>query len=56
MEDVIAAKRWLFQEFDAGRIQAWTHVFKGIESITEATEFMLSGKSIGKVVVDLRKS
>lgn len=50
----MAAKKWIFDEFQAGRIKAWTHSFKGLESIVEATEFMLSAASVGKVVVDLR--
>ena len=54
MQGVEEAKKWLFEEFYKGRIQAWIHTFKGLDSVNKATDFMLSGQSTGKVVVDLR--
>lgn len=54
-QKVVEAKRWLFGEFEAGRIQAWIDPqrFDGLSQVVPATEHMLSGKSVGKVVVHL---
>lgn len=54
MRQLAEAKQWLFNAFYEGKIQAWTHTFKGLDSVVKATEYMLSGESTGKVVVDLR--
>lgn len=55
-QQVVEAKKWIFEQYYAGRIQAWIDPkpFKGLDSVVEATEYMLSGQSIGKVVVDMR--
>jgi len=51
----MAAKEWLFNQYYSGAVQAWVDPtpFVGLESVADATDFMLSGASIGKVVVDL---
>lgn len=52
----MAAKEWLFGQYYAAKVEAWVDPkpFTGLASIVDATEYMLSGQSIGKVVVDLR--
>lgn len=51
-----AARARLFGEFHAGQVQVTldTIPFGGIEQICDAVEHLLSGRSMGKVVVDLR--
>lgn len=50
------ALKWIFDQYDAGKIRAWVDPkpFRGLDSIGDAVDHMLSGESIGKVVVDLR--
>jgi hypothetical protein len=52
---VISAKKWLFYQYYSGAVQAWVDPkpFVGLNAVVNATEWMLSGNSIGKVVVDL---
>jgi NADPH-dependent curcumin reductase CurA len=49
------ARRRIFEEFDAGRLKVVfdDRRFEGIESICDAAEHLLSGRSMGKVVVRL---
>lgn len=50
-------KRRLFELYDQGKLQVWVDdsaAFKGVASIPQAVDHMLSGKCVGKVVVDLR--
>ena len=55
-QQIKSAKEWLFEQYYAGSIKAWVDPkpFKGLDSVADATDYMLSGQSIGKVVVDLR--
>lgn len=55
---IAEAKKWIFEQYYAGKLSAWIDPkpFRGLESVVNATEHMLSGKSVGKVVVDLRPS
>ena len=54
-EDTLAAKREVFALHDAGELSAWVdaqRVFdRGVESVVEAVEWMLTGQAVGKVVV-----
>ena len=55
---MLAAKRQLWDDFEAGRIQAVVdtqRAFNGLESTVEAIDYMLSGKALGKVVVDVAR-
>ncbi|WP_298503827.1 zinc-binding dehydrogenase [uncultured Maribacter sp.] len=49
------ARNYLFQLYQEGKLQVKVDstLFKGIESITTASEYLLAGKSCGKVVVAL---
>ena len=53
---VKSAREWLFNQYYSGAVQAWVDAkaFVGLEAVADATEYMLSGESMGKVVVDLR--
>jgi NADPH-dependent curcumin reductase CurA len=48
-------KKWLFDQFYDGKIKACIDPkpYHGLESVPAATDYMLSGQSIGKVVVSL---
>ena len=48
--------KWIFDQYHAGKISAWVDPkpFRGLDSVADAVDHMLSGESIGKVVVDLR--
>ncbi len=51
---VLAAKRRLFDDVEAGRVRAVVDAgrsFRGLESVVDATEYMLSRAALGKVVV-----
>ena len=50
------ASKWIFDQYNAGKIHAWVDPkpFRGLGSVADAVDHMLSGDSIGKVVVDLR--
>jgi NADPH:quinone reductase-like Zn-dependent oxidoreductase len=53
---MLAAKRQLWEDFDAGRIRAVVdsqRAFIGLASTVEAVDYMLSGKALGKVVVSM---
>lgn len=55
---MLAAKRQLWDDFEAGRIQAVVdtqRAFNGLESTVEAIDYMLSGKALGKVVVSMAR-
>ena len=54
-QQIKAAKQWLFEQYYAGKVKAWVDPkpFKGLDSVVDATNYMLSGNSIGKVVVAL---
>jgi NADPH:quinone reductase-like Zn-dependent oxidoreductase len=47
-----------FELFDQGRLRALVDEvsFSGLESIVDATDHMLSGRAIGKVVVELQNA
>lgn len=46
-------KQRLFDLYYEGKLQAWVDPaqFKGVEGVTNAMEFMLSGQALGKVVI-----
>lgn len=50
-----AARNYLFDLYQKGELQVKVDAtsFKGIESIAIASEYLLAGKSCGKVVVQL---
>ncbi len=52
-----SSKEWLFEQYYSGAVKAWVdpRPFVGLAAVVEATEYMLSGASIGKVVVNLRE-
>lgn len=54
-QQIKAAKEWLFDQFYAGAIHAWIDPkkYKGLEAVVDATDHMLSGNSVGKVVIEL---
>lgn len=53
-----AAKDNLFKRYYSGQIRALvdhSQSFYGVEQVCDAIDFMLSGKALGKVVVDMRR-
>lgn len=54
-QDTLEAKKELFDLHGSGRIEAWVdgQEFRGVESIPEAVDYMLKGRAVGKVVVEL---
>ena len=51
-----ASRQKVFQLHQEGKLAAWvdtSHGFKGLEQIAAATEYMLQGGHIGKVVIAL---
>ena len=46
-------KQRLFELYYDGKLEAWVDPaqFKGVEAVTDAMEFMLSGQALGKVVI-----
>lgn len=46
-------KERLFELYYSGKLQAWVDPakFHGVESVTDAMDFMLSGQALGKVVI-----
>lgn len=55
-EKVAAARRRMFALHEEGKLQAWIDPkpFVGLQSVPDAIEYMLSGSSIGKVVVRIQ--
>ena len=49
------ARAWMFERYSAGdiKVQFDQPQFKGLEGVYDAVERLLSGQSMGKVVVDL---
>ena len=50
------ARAWLFSKWECGEVAAWVdrkREFRGLSAVAPAVEYMLSGASIGKVVVSL---
>lgn len=54
-QKVDEAKHRLFERFDAGLIRAIVddRRFIGLESTADAVDYMLTGKAVGKVIVDV---
>ncbi len=54
-EEHPAARRFLFEQYQSGKLQVKVDPteFKGIASIIDASNYLLAGKSCGKVVVTL---
>ena len=53
-----AVKDNLFKRYYSGQIRALiddSKSFHGVEQVCDAIDFMLSGKALGKVVVDMRR-
>lgn len=53
MQDIPVFRRQLFDLYEEGKLQAWvdSRRFHGVEEVSNAIEFMLTGQAIGKVVV-----
>ena len=52
-KDMGAFRQRLFDLYDKGELQAWVDEqhFHGVEQVSDAIEYMLSGQALGKVVV-----
>ncbi len=52
-QDIPAFRRELFDLHEEGRLQAWvdSRRFHGVEQVSDAIEYMLTGQAVGKVVV-----
>ena len=51
------AKERLFARYYSGDIRALVddaQTFKGVDSVTDAIDYMLTGKAVGKVVVSMQ--
>ena len=56
-EKVAAARKRVFDLHAEGKLQAWVDPkpFTGLSAVPDAIEYMLSGQSIGKVVVHVQE-
>ncbi len=52
-QDIPAFRRELFDLYEDGQLKAWvdSRRFHGLEQVSDAIEYMLTGQAIGKVVV-----
>ena len=53
-KDMNAYRQRLFDLYEKGQLQAWVdeRQFHGVEQVSDAVEYMLSGQAVGKVVVN----
>ena len=52
-KDMNAYRQRLFDLYEQGQLHAWVdeRQFHGVEQVSDAIEYMLSGQAVGKVVV-----
>jgi NADPH-dependent curcumin reductase CurA len=53
MQEIPAFRRQLFDLYEEGKLQAWvdSRRFHGVEQVSDAIDYMLTGQAVGKVVV-----
>lgn len=53
MQEIPAFRRQLFDLYEEGKLQAWVDSsrFHGVEQVSDAIDYMLTGQAVGKVVV-----